>query len=192
MRKWLLLLCVVLVSCSNLGFAQYNVAPAVCTTTNKLPAWDGTNWVCATQAVAVAITPVTSTQTAKQTLLTQTLPAGYLAADGNCVRIVAWGTCLNNTNQKTQTIDFGATTVATTGAIANNNQAWYVEALVCRTGASSQEALGRVQSDSTGPTLSRTGPAENTANAIVINITSTNQTSTNGTTARGLVVERVN
>ncbi len=174
------------------SWAQYNVAPPICTPKSQLPAWDGANWVCATPVLGVAVVPFTSTQTAKQTLLTQTLPAGYLSADANCVRIVAWGTCLNNGDQKTQTIDFGATTVSTTGAINNNNQAWYVEAIVCRTGASTQAALGRAQSDAGNPVLLSTTPAENTANAIVINITATTANHVNNTTARGLVVERVN
>src|SRR5713101_7374163 len=113
MKYWIFVALFVLGA--TISYAQYNVAPpTTCLNTNAN--WDGTNWTCTTSADTINTTSTVSTQTAKQTLLSRTLPAGYLAINGQCINIIAWGTAKANNNTKTQTIDFGATTIATTGA----------------------------------------------------------------------------
>ncbi len=175
---------------ATISYAQYNVAPpTTCLNTNAN--WDGTNWTCTTSADTINTTSTPSSQTAKQTLLSRALPAGYLAVNGQCINIIAWGIAKANNNTKTQTIDFGATTIATTGAVVNNNGAWKVWGIVCRTSATAQAAVGDATSATT-VSITNTTPAETLANSININITSTNQTDTDGTTIKGLIVVRIN
>lgn len=139
----------------------------------------------------VNTTSTASSQTAKQTLLSYVLPLNAMSANGKCVRVKAWGTAKATANNKTQTIDFGATSVASTGAVANNNGVWVVSAVVCRTGASAQAAVGEATSATT-VALTNSTPAESTTGNITIAVTSTNVTDTDGTTAKGLIVEYLN
>jgi hypothetical protein len=141
--------------------------------------------------LSINTTSTASTQTAKQTLLSFSLPANTLNLNGRCVRVRFWGTAKATANNKTQTIDFGATTVSSTGAVANNNGVWTVEALVCRTGSGAQTAIGSALSATT-PAATQTTPAETDTGAITIAGTSTNVTDTDGTTAKGLLVEVLN
>jgi hypothetical protein len=141
--------------------------------------------------LSINTTSTASTQTAKQTLLSFSVPASTLNLNGRCVRIRFWGTAKATANTKTQTIDFGATTVSSTGAVANNNGVWSVEALVCRTGSNTQTAIGTALSATT-VAATQTTPGETDTGAITIAGTSTNVTDTDGTTAKGLLVEVLN
>lgn len=146
-------------------------------------------WV--NDVLTVNTTSTVSTQTAKETLATYSLPAATLATNAEAIEIMAWGTAKATANNKTQTIDFGGTTVASTGAVANNGGVWQLRATIFRTSATAQAAVGSALSATT-PALSNSTPAETLSGAITINITSTNVTDTDGTTFKGLLVHFVN
>lgn len=171
--------------------AQFNLAPTSCAN-GQTSQWTGSTWACVNTGFSVNTTSTASSQTAKQTLLSVALTAASMNVNGRCIRITGWGTAKATANNKTQTIDFGATTVATTGAVANNAGVWRVEALVCRTSATAQAAVGGGLSATTVAAPTNSTPAETLANAITIALTSTNVTDTDGTIAKGLVVEWVN
>lgn len=137
------------------------------------------------------LTPATSSQNAKQTLMTFALPANTLNVNGRCLRIKFFGSCKNSADNKTQAIDFGGTTVASTGSVLNNNGAWEVNATVCRTAAGAQVASGAGLSVAT-PLMTSTAPAENEAGAITITGNATEAATADGTTAKGLLIELLN
>ena len=72
---------------------------------------------------------------------TYTLPASSLAANGESVRVKAWGTCAANTNNKRVRLYFGGTAIYDSGAVAVNNKSWSVEALITRVSSGNQRCL---------------------------------------------------
>lgn len=78
-------------------------------------------------------------------LMSYTLPANVLNADGKAVRITAMGQGANNANAKTVKLYLGGATgltlvsaALTTGSIRD----WYIQAIVVRSGAGTQRAFG--------------------------------------------------
>lgn len=137
------------------------------------------------------VTPAsTAAGTTPQVLQTYSLPAGALSTAGQAVRITAWGTYAANANVKTVSLTFGATTVATTGAVASNGTTWYCQADVfCLTGVT-QTAVGIAQSGTTLHANTASAPAETLANAIVVTVTATDAISSAGdVVCTGMVVE---
>ena len=160
-------------------------------TVNRFAVDTGAAWVSPNRILSVNTTSTASASTTKSTLLSYSLPANTLNQAGRCVKIKFWGTAKATANNKTQTIDFGAVTVATTGAVANNNGVWNADAIVCRTGANAQTAIGTTISAATGAATQATATETDTA-AITIAGTATNVTDVDGTTAKGLLVEVMN
>ena len=76
-------------------------------------------------------------------LMTYSLPADSLNADGNYVRIQGWGKTASNATAKNLLLKFGAAsvlgTLALTASIAGT---WYVDAYVFRTGSDTQDFIG--------------------------------------------------
>lgn len=58
------------------------------------------------------------------------------------IRVRAWGTYAGNGNNKTAKIFFGSLTAFTTGVVTANTGTWSAEAIILRTGVSTQKALG--------------------------------------------------
>jgi hypothetical protein len=129
----------------------------------------------------------------EEVLLTYTLPANALTQDGRGVRIRAWGTTAANANLKTIKLKFGATNVLDTGAVASNGETWYFEADVYRTGAATQDAIGKpffyVAAINGGQI---TNPAETLSAGFAIAVSGQNGTATvNDIVAEGLSVEYI-
>ena len=76
-----------------------------------------------------------------QTLWTYTLPANTLNANGRAVRVRVWGTFAANGNTKLAHVYFGATQAVTYGG-APNNESFFMDAIVVRTGAATQVTFG--------------------------------------------------
>jgi len=132
----------------------------------------------------------TGTGTSAQILQTYTIPAGTATTAGQGFRIQAWGTTAANANNKTMSLTFGATTVATTGALAANAANWVLFADVFLTSATAQTAVGQTQSGTSVQAASTSTPAETMANAITITMTGTDGTSSAGDiTCTGMIVE---
>ena len=132
---------------------------------------------------------VASASTSKSTLKSVSLAPGLLSVLRG-IRITAWGTAKATVNNKTQTIDVAGVTVATTGAVGNNNGAWVVEATIIRKGTDTQEIIAWAQSAATGA-LTRTAGTLTEANALLVEVTATNVTDTDGTTCTGLIIEPI-
>jgi len=88
----------------------------------------------------VNVTTADVTSSGASNLISYTLPANALTVTNRCLKIVGWGTALNNANAKTVALDFGSQTVITkqlTPSIASTT--WKVQAVVCRSGSSTQD-----------------------------------------------------
>jgi hypothetical protein len=99
------------------------------------------------------------------------------------------GTTAANGNNKTIKLVVGGAVVLTSGALAINNQNWWIEAVVWRTGASTQECVARYTNSTpttAGPT--RTALSLNEAATIVVKCTGEG-TADNDIVQRGLLVE---
>ncbi len=95
-----------------------------------------------------------NTTTAEQTLSTYTLPANRIAATGDAVKIRCWGNTASNVDLKTIKIYFGTTSFSSASAGgAPNNKAFDAEMLVVRSGAATQQIVGRIGFDLTLNTL---------------------------------------
>lgn len=86
----------------------------------------------------VNVTPVTTTDQSEDNLMTYTLPANTLNADGKAIRIRAQFTSSANANNKTFALYFGATKLVLTTAANTGSLLCSAEAVVVRTGAATQ------------------------------------------------------
>lgn len=134
----------------------------------------------------------TGSGTGAQTLMSYTMPAGTLQA-GRALRITVGGTTAGNTNTKTVTIKFGATTIANlTGASNGTN---FVDNLMVGYSSASAQAsqgLGGAFNGATIATAFYSTPAENALGSIVISVVCTDGTDSAGDiTLHSLVVELV-
>jgi hypothetical protein len=107
-------------------------------------------------------------------LMTYTLPANALSANGKAVEIHAWGTTASNTNPKTVTLNFGGTAIVTNALTVSVAGVWSIRATVVRTGAGAQTAIAVLNANNTVPVDPEyTTPAETETGAIVIKCTGT-------------------
>lgn len=128
-------------------------------------------------------------------LITYSLPANSLSANGKGVRVTAWGTGANNANAKTLTMNFGATTMVTCSMSGNQDLIWRIQALIFRTGSNAQTYAAFLDDGRTTGVLN-TGygqgtTAETDSGGITIKCTGA-ATSDNDIVQKGLLVEFIN
>ena len=142
----------------------------------------------------VNITAVgTDANTDEKDLITYSLPANSLSADGKGVRITAWGTVAANGNTKTIRLKFGATVISVIGPSEMSVLDWRIDGLVIRTGAATQDAMATEMLDTAAQDTTITTPTETLNGAVVIKITGLNGTaSANDIVAEGMLVEYLN
>jgi hypothetical protein len=107
-------------------------------------------------------TTVTVVNTTTETDLYRfTVPAGTLAADGDCLRFTAWGSYTNNgaaANTIRPSFDFGSTTLwfdaSANLGISSAERGWYIDCMLMRDAEDSQRLGGEL-------TLADEGPATN-------------------------------
>jgi hypothetical protein len=124
--------------------------------------------------------------TGEDNLKSYTLPANSLIADDRGVRITAWGTKANNADAKTLKLYFGSAAILThsLGTSAAGN--WKIEALVFRTGSSTQDYMA----DLTGTdTDQESGTATETDTSTIVIKCTGEATSNNDIVQDGLLVE---
>jgi len=140
-------------------------------------------------ARSINTTAVGNVNTGEDDLITYSVPAGTLAADGDSLEISAWGTFAANANNKTIKIKFGATTILDTGAVAANSGNWVIRATVVRTGAATQQCFATLVTDNATLTdiAKYTTAAETLANAITLKCTG-EATTTNDIIQKGMKV----
>ncbi len=142
--------------------------------------------------LTAVVTPAGNTTTAEQTLATYTLPANRIAATGDAVRIKCWGTTAANVDLKTVKIYFGTTSFSSASAGgAPNNKAFDADMLVVRSGAATQDIVGRIAYDLTLQTT-QTSVAGADSWAANQTIKCTGTAAGNGDiTVQGMYVEQV-
>lgn len=136
-----------------------------------------------------------NTDAGEDTIITVTIPAGTLAANGDALVAEAAGTIATSINQKRIRVKFGTTTIFDTGATGIPISAaidWNIQIRIIRTGAATQKAT--VTMNTSNATLAAycdyTTPAETLANALPLLITG-EAVATNETVAEFLDVMKV-
>ncbi len=96
-------------------------------------------------------TSTTNSGTSEATLFTYTLPGGYLASNGQSLRVRCYVGTAATADNKTLLLYFGASSI-TTAAAANNAGGGWLEYTVTRTGAATQSLSGNGQFGAAGVT----------------------------------------
>lgn len=144
-----------------------------------------------------AITDQPTTGTVIETLYTTIIPANTLAVNGQSLRIKTTAVVAANANNKNWQIDFGATTLYATAAVAFNNVNITIECELFRTGAATQKSLcqtiattaaGGVSLTTNSGSLLTT-PAETLSGPITINFRGTTPTAAADLTARYAIID---
>ena len=135
----------------------------------------------------------TGNNTNETTLWTYSLAANTLDTNTKAVRITAWGTTAANANNKTVKLYFGSTVVANRGTHTfGTGGSWHYTAIVSRTGAATQVAVGSSVYNGATVGVDTTTPTESLAGAVTIKVTGQNGTSSaNDSVLVGALVECV-
>lgn len=130
----------------------------------------------------------------EEDLLTYTLPANTLSANGKGVRITAAGITAGNANVKTIRLYFGTSVVMSNDiTTAPNNLAWKFQSIVLRNAATTQEHISEGIVATANQTTIYGALAATVTGAITIKITGQNGTaSAADITAQMLLVEMIN
>jgi len=128
-------------------------------------------------------------------LMTYSLPASTLSADGKAVKVIAWGHSANNANAKVLKAYFGATQLLGGSGFsltASETGSWCVGFVVLRTGAATQRAVAQGGSGPAGSSFTATAgaattPGETLSGAITIKLTGT-ATTNDDITQEGMLV----
>lgn len=90
----------------------------------------------------------TSASTSEETLATYTVTAGYVANDGEAIRITASGTFASNVHTKTLKVKFGSNTYVTNAVTtAPNGLSWSAVVTIFRSGSTSAIGSGYILVD---------------------------------------------
>lgn len=140
-------------------------------------------------SLTVNTTTVGNIGAGEDDLMTYTLPANVLSANGYQLEIIAWGTFAGTINTKRLRAYFGSTLLLDTAGLAFNGADWSFYSNVVRTGASSQKAHAILDTSSTllAATSDTTAPAESLSSTVVIKITG-EATADNDVTQQGLII----
>ncbi|PYM27947.1 MAG: hypothetical protein DMD80_13955 [Candidatus Rokuibacteriota bacterium] len=115
--------------------------------------------------------------TTDDTLFSTTIKAKTLPKDGDRLVVSAWGVFAVNGNNKRVTMQFGATTLVSSGVVVLNGKAWWLIAEIVRSGAATQLGIGEYTADTaTAEVMTKTAPAENLAADIVLKVTGASPT----------------
>ena len=133
------------------------------------------------------ITSQGNTGTAETELMAYTLPAAMLAVDKDSVHVHAWGIGAANTNTKTLRLYFGSTVVATIVMTNASYTAWQLTAMITRTGAATQIALGVADVHIYGGlSITYTTPGETLSGTVIIKLTGQSGTGSNDVTGKSM------
>lgn len=134
-------------------------------------------------------TAVSNVSTTETDLLTYSLPANSLSANGKGVRVTAWGSLAANANTKSYKLYFGATAVNSHSTTVSGG-GWVAQYLLVRTGAATQIAYELTSQVGTGQQGgSNASPTETLSGAVTIKVTGQSGTASNDITALGMMVE---
>jgi hypothetical protein len=115
--------------------------------------------------------------TTDDTLFSTTIKKGSLPKNGDRLVVSAWGVFAGNGNNKRVTVQFGATTLVSSGVVTLNGKAWWVIAEIVRTGSSAQLGIGEYSADTaTAEVMTKTAPAADLTTDIVLKVTGASPT----------------
>lgn len=143
--------------------------------------------------LSVNTTQVGNVGAGADNLMTYSLPANSLSANGKGVRITAWGRLANNANAKTLNLSFGGTAI-TIPTRVSVDYAWRITCIVIRTGASTQRVTAEIQGSTVNATttpdagVAEYTPGENDTAAITIKCVGTG-VANDDVMQRGMIVE---
>jgi len=110
--------------------------------------------------------------TSEEDLISYTLPANTLSANGKGFRVRAWGVTNSSDVTKTIRLYWGTDVlIANDITTAPNNQDWYFEAEVWRTGAAAQKSISRAVVGVTNQTTSYASHTKDPTATNVIKVT---------------------
>lgn len=130
----------------------------------------------ATQNIHTNVTASPSTATSlEETLYTTTLSNGLLATNKDRLEILAFGTAAGTVTTKRLRLYFGVTAIFDSGVVAFNGSHFAIRAVVYRTGAATQVAIGTFSGDVALVTVpaQETEPTETLSGGIEVKFTST-------------------
>lgn len=132
--------------------------------------------------------------TGNTVLGTYTITANSMPADsGKTIRMIAWGKTAANGNNKTITLEFGGTTVATHALAATNDKDWVLEATIIQGATGAQTAIGELKLEGASQDLQFvTTPAETQTGAIAARVRAESGTATDDILLKGMVIEFLN
>lgn len=117
------------------------------------------------------------------------IPANFLNANGQALRIRAFGTTAANENNKTVAITFDGTTLLTTGALAANNKNWDLDVTIYRVGATAQRVIGRGVANDALVATGYSALTKNLATALALKVVLTGPTTNADVVLKGCTVE---
>lgn len=152
---------------------------------------EGIHGVQSILRLSVQTTATGNVGTGEDNLRTFTLAGGAFSANGQGVRITAWGTYANNANAKTLKLYFGSQ-ISSQALTANEAGDWEFTALVFRTASNAQDYKVKfIQEGTTDVTDLAVGTlTETDANSITIKCTG-EATTNNDIVQEGLLVELI-
>lgn len=125
-------------------------------------------------------------------LISGDIPANIFSANGQGIKIDAWGIFAATANTKTLDLLFGGTTIVARGALVENDIHWWVNAIIMRTGVGAQDAIGKIIVSGANPLALHTEPAEDETDAINIHLTATSGGAADDDIVQhGLLVRRI-
>jgi hypothetical protein len=141
------------------------------------------------------VTPVGNVDGGEDNLMTYSLPANALSADGMGIEVISFGTFAANGNNKTVTQYFGSTALAT-DASATSAGRWYSQFFIIRTGATAQIGSGVIDlrngaGDYDGDNRQYAAPAETLSGAVTVKLTGV-ATATNDIVQTAMIVKFFN
>lgn len=144
--------------------------------------------------LSVNFTSVGTVDTSEDTLMSFAVPANTLGANGNAVRVSAWGTASTDANTKRMRLYFGNTVVADTGSLALATTApspWKFDSMVVRASSAAESAITTISGSSLILAQSvSASPAEATTITITIKVTGLSSVGGSGAiTQNGMVIE---
>lgn len=121
-------------------------------------------------------TGATGANTTATDLQSYTLPAGFITATRPGLRIRAWGATGATANNKTITLNFGATAYTIASAAALNNVTWSATLEIWRTAAATQRIFGTGYQGTTNIAMAYTAGTDDFSTALTIRVIGTNGT----------------
>ena len=132
--------------------------------------------------------------TVNTTLGAYTIKANSMrAGSGKTVKILAWGKMAANGNNKTITLEFGSTTIATHALAATNDKDWVLTGTVIQGSTGAQTAIGELKLEGASQDLQWvTTPAETETGDIIARLRAESGTASDDILMKGMIVEFLN